>query len=43
MSRDKYGHFINDNGVEMRATEDKYGKSHIDVYNKCSADNPDHG
>ena len=27
MSRDKYGHFINDNGVEMRATEDKYGKS----------------
>lgn len=43
MSRDKYGHFINDNGVEMRATEDKYGKSHIDVYNKCPADNPDHG
>ena len=43
MSRDKYGHFINDNGVEMRATEDKYGKSHIDVYNKCPADNPDNG
>lgn len=43
MSRDKYGHYINDEGVEIRANTDKYGKDHIDIYDKCPADNKNHG
>ncbi len=35
MSRDKYGHYINDEGVEIRANTDKYGKDNIDIYDKC--------
>lgn len=30
MARDNYGHFINDEGVEIRANTDKRGKDHID-------------
>ena len=43
MERDKYGHPVNDEGVEIRASEEKYGTSHIDIYDKCPADNDDHG
>ena len=43
MARDKYGHYVNDNGVEIRVSTDKTGKDHIDIYDKCPADNPEHG
>lgn len=43
MGRDNYGHYVNDQGVEIRTSTDKYGTDHIDIYNSCPADNPDHG
>lgn len=43
MGRDKYGHYVNDKGVELRASTDKNGKDHIDIYDSCPADNKNHG
>lgn len=42
MGRDEYGHYINDEGVEIRISTDKNGKDHIDIYDSCPAENPDH-
>ena len=42
MGRDEYGHYINDEGVEIRVSTDKNGKDHIDIYDSCPAENPDH-
>ena len=43
MGRDQYGHYTNDEGVEIRTSTDKYGKEHIDIYDSCPAENSDHG
>lgn len=43
MGRDKYGHYINDEGVEIRTSTDKYGRDHVDIYDSCPAENPNHG
>ena len=43
MKRDEYGHFVNDDGVEIRTSTDKYGRDHVDIYDSCPADNLDHG
>ena len=43
MGRDKYGHYVNDEGVEIRSTTDRYGRDHIDIYDSCPAENADHG
>ena len=43
MGRDNYGHYVNDKGVEIRTSTDKYGTDHVDIYDSCPADNPDHG
>lgn len=42
MARDNYGHFINNEGVEIRANTDKRGKEHIDFYDDCPVNNDDH-
>ncbi len=42
MGRDKYGHYTNDEEIELRASIDKYGKDHIDIYDRCPAENDDH-
>ncbi len=42
MGRDKYGHYTNDDGVEIRTSTDKNNTDHIDIYDSCPADNPDH-
>lgn len=42
MGKDEYGHYVNDEGVEIRISKDKYGKNHIDIYDSCPAENPDH-
>lgn len=43
MGRDQYGHYTNDEGVEIRTSTDKYGREHIDIYDSCPAENSDHG
>lgn len=43
MDRDEYGHYVNDEGVEIKVSTDKNGKNHIDIYDSCPAENPDHG
>lgn len=43
MERDEYGHYINEEGVEIRTSTDKYGRDHIDIYDSCPAENSDHG
>lgn len=43
MSRDKYGHYVNDEDVEINVGTDKKGTDHINIYDSCPADNPDHG
>ena len=42
MGRDKYGHYTNDDGVEIRTSTDKNNTDHIDIYDSCPADNSDH-
>lgn len=42
MERDKYGHYVNNEKVEIRTSTDKYGRNHIDVYDSCPAENPEH-
>lgn len=32
MSRDKYGHYVNNAGVVFKVHTDKNGKDHIDIY-----------
>ena len=32
MDRDEYGHYVNDEGVEIKVSTDKNGKDHIDIY-----------
>ena len=41
--RDEYGHYVNNEGVEINASTDKNGRDHIDFYDSCPAENPDHG
>jgi hypothetical protein len=43
MSRDKYGHYVNDKGVEIKASTSSSGKDKIDIYDSCPAENEDHG
>lgn len=43
IGKDEYGHYVNDEGVEIRTSTDKYGRNHIDIYDSCPAENPDHG
>ena len=43
MDRDKYGHYVNDEGIEIRSSTDKYGRDHIDIYDSCPAENSNHG
>lgn len=43
MDKDEYGHYVNDEGVEIKVSTDKNGKDHIDIYDSCPAENPDHG
>lgn len=41
--RDEYGHYVNSEGVEIRASSDKNDRDHIDFYDKCPAENKEHG
>ncbi len=43
MSRDEYGHYVNDKGVEIKASTSSSGKTKIDIYDSCPAKNEDHG
>ena len=43
MDRDEYGHYVNVEGVEIKVSTDKNGRDHIDIYDSCPAENPDHG
>ena len=43
MPRDDYGHYVNNKGVEINGTTDKNGVDHISFYDKCPAENADHG
>lgn len=43
MEKDDYGHNVNDNGIEINVNTDKNGIDHINIYDSCPADNPDHG
>lgn len=43
MARDDYGHYVNNEGVEINVNTDKKGVDHISIYDSCPADNPDHG
>lgn len=38
MARDKYGHYVNEKGVEIKASTSSSGKDKIDFYDKCAAD-----
>lgn len=40
---DEYGHYVNNEGVEINASTDKNGRDHIDFYDSCPAENPNHG
>ena len=40
---DKYGHYVNKEGVEINVNTDKNGVDHINIYDKCPAENKDHG
>ncbi len=41
--KDKYGHYVNKEGVEINVNTDKNGVDHINIYDKCPAENKDHG
>lgn len=43
MARDSYGHYVNDKGVEIKASTSSSGKDKIDIYDSCPAENEDHG
>lgn len=43
MGRDKYGHYVNEQGVEIKASTSSSGKDKIDIYDSCPAENEDHG
>lgn len=43
MPRDEYGHYVNDEGVEINVNTSKDGTDHINIYDSCPADNPEHG
>lgn len=40
---DKYGHYVNDEGVEFNVNTDKSGEDHVNIYDSCPAENKDHG
>lgn len=42
-SNDKYGHYVNDEGVEFNINTDKNGVDHINIYDSCPAENENHG
>lgn len=41
MARDKYGHYVNDKGVEIKASTSSSGKDKIDFYDGCAAEEHD--
>ena len=41
--RDKYGHYVNEKGVEIKTTTSSSGKTKIDIYDSCPAINEKHG
>lgn len=41
MARDEYGHYVNDEGIEIKASTSSSGKDKIDIYDRCAVD-PDH-
>lgn len=43
MGRDNYGHYVNNEEIEIRTSTDKYGTDHVDIYDSCPADNTNHG
>ena len=43
MSRDNYGHYVNNEGVEIKASTSSSGNAKIDIYDSWPADNPNHG
>lgn len=42
MEKDIYGHNVNEQGVEIKASTSSSGKTKIDIYDSCPADNPNH-
>lgn len=42
MGRDQYGHYVNDKGVEIKASTSSAGNAKIDVYGSCPAEDKDH-
>lgn len=40
---DKYGYYVNDEGVEFKINTDKSGEDHVNIYDSCPAENTDHG
>lgn len=42
MKKDKYGHNVNEKGVEIKATTSSSGKAKIDIYDSCPAENKEH-
>lgn len=42
MEKDKYGHNVNSEGVEIKASTSSSGKTKIDFYDSCPAENENH-
>ena len=42
MEKDKYGHNVNDEGVEIKVSTSNSGNSKVDFYGSCPAEDPDH-
>lgn len=43
MEKDKYGHNVNEHGVEFKVSTSSSGKDKIDIYDSCPAENEEHG
>lgn len=41
MARDQYNHYVNEQGVEIKASTSSTGNAKIDIYDKCPADYKD--
>ncbi len=42
MEKDQYGHNVNSEGVEIKASTSSSGNAKIDFYGSCPAEDPDH-
>ena len=42
MPRDEYGHYVNEEGVEVKTSTSSSGKAKIDIYDSCPAENDEH-